>query len=90
MGRPYHGYHRSIAQKAAALFEAIAQNHGFVEGNKRTAIILTSAFIEQSGYELRLKGDENSIMKAVVKAVVVHALTFGELTAWFRARLRRK
>jgi death-on-curing protein len=89
IARPYSGYHRSIARKAAALFDSVAKNHGFIEGNKRTAIILTSVLIELSGYELRLAGDIDAIMKAIVKAVVVHALDFEELVAWFKARLRR-
>jgi death-on-curing protein len=95
IARPYQGhcrsiYHRSIARKAAALFEAIAQNHGFIDGNKRTAIIVTAVLIERSGYELRLTGNRDNIMKAIVKAVVVHAITFEELVAWFKARLRRR
>jgi hypothetical protein len=28
-------------------------------------------------------------MKAMVKAVVVHAIDFEELVAWFKARLRK-
>jgi death on curing protein len=88
IARPY--WYRSISRKAAALFESVAQNHGFVEGNKRTAVILTTAFIDLSGYELRLAHDKDLIMKAVAKAVVVHALEFEELVAWFRARLHRR
>lgn len=38
IGRPCSGYHRSIAEKAAALTEALARNHGFVDGYKRTAV----------------------------------------------------
>jgi death-on-curing protein len=87
IARPY--WYRSVSRKAAALFESVAQNHGFIDGNKRTAILVTALFIERSGYELRLTGDRSDIMKAMVKAVVVHAIDFEELVAWFKARLRK-
>jgi death-on-curing protein len=64
IGRPYSGYHRPLAHKAAALFQAVALNHGFVDGNKRTAVILTSLFIERSGYRLTPARREN-INKAI-------------------------
>ena len=35
--RPYSGYHRSIERKAAAILHAMVSDHGFVDGNKRTA-----------------------------------------------------
>ena len=38
IARPYHGYHRRIHKKAAALVHGIVSNHGFVDGNKRTAL----------------------------------------------------
>jgi death-on-curing protein len=40
LARPYSGYHRLIASKAAALVESFAKNHGFADGNKRTTVIL--------------------------------------------------
>ncbi len=39
LARPYHGYHRHIHEKAAALVHGIVSNHGFVDGNKRTALV---------------------------------------------------
>jgi death-on-curing protein len=52
ISRPYSGYLRPIASKAAALFEAITNNHGFTDGNKRTALLLTDLLIKRSGYRL--------------------------------------
>jgi prophage maintenance system killer protein len=40
MDRPYNGYYRPIEKKAAALVESMGGNHGFIDGNKRTAVIL--------------------------------------------------
>ena len=40
IARPYHGYHRFIHQKAAALLRGVVSSHGFVDGNKRQWISL--------------------------------------------------
>jgi death-on-curing protein len=48
IGRPYSGYHRSISRKAAALAESIIQNHGFVDGNKRTAVIMMHTLLTKA------------------------------------------
>ena len=39
IGRPYSGYYRPIYKKVAALTHSMCLNHGFVDGNKRTALI---------------------------------------------------
>lgn len=50
IGRPYSGYYRAIHRKAAALLESLARNHGFVDGNKRTALLAVDLLIRRSGY----------------------------------------
>jgi death-on-curing protein len=43
----------TIEEKAAALTEALARNHGFVDGNKRTAVYAMDLLLTRSGYKLR-------------------------------------
>ena len=50
--------HRTIFDKAAALFRSIIKNHSLVDGNKRLALTSLLVFLELNGYELRLPGDE--------------------------------
>ena len=45
LARPQSGYYADIIQQAAALLESLSQNHPFVDGNKRTAIAVTAAFL---------------------------------------------
>ncbi len=52
LGRPYSGYFRSIDRKGAALLEAVIPNHGFVDGNKRTAVLLLLLMLDRSDYEI--------------------------------------
>src|SRR5271166_1920929 len=35
--RPQTGYYANLIEEAAALWESLAQNHPFIDGNKRTA-----------------------------------------------------
>jgi death on curing protein len=56
--RPYSGYHPSIASKAAATLHSIVGNHGFVDGNKRTAWLLVEVLIDRSGYFLDIPDNE--------------------------------
>lgn len=41
-----------ILSKAAVLMRSIAQNHGFHNANKRTAMMATIIFLEENGYEV--------------------------------------
>jgi death-on-curing protein len=87
LARPYHGYHRSIWQKAAALMHGVVRNHGFVDANKRTSLYLAELLIERSGY--RLEEDDMAIVETVV-AVANGTMSQDELAQWFRARIVSK
>lgn len=85
IGRPYSGYYRAIHRKAAALLHALVQNHGFVDGNKRSALIVTLLMIERSGYRLNL--DEGERIDDIVVSVAAGRLGFDALSGWFKQRL---
>jgi death-on-curing protein len=85
IGRPYSGYHRAIHLKAAALLHAVIQNHGFVDGNKRSALIVTLLMIERSGYRLAL--DEGERIDDIIVSVADGKMDFADLSDWFRRRL---
>lgn len=86
LARPYSGYHRPISKKAAALLHSVVGNHGFVDGNKRTAWLLVELLIDRSGYTLDLPDDEP--IDDLVVAVAAKEMTFDTLAEWFRVRLR--
>lgn len=92
IGRPYSGYHRNIASKAAALMQSVATNHGFTDGNKRTAIILTDLLLEQSGYTLRPINRKEKLDEALEEfavSIVNHDYSFDEITEWYKSRIRK-
>ena len=93
IARPYSGYHRPIARKAAALVEAIACNHAFVDGNKRTAIMMLGILLWKSGYALQFKMSEkraNKAMEDMVVALVKHEIAFEDVVNWIKARLTKR
>ncbi len=48
--RPQPGYYDSLVQEAAALVEGLANNHFFVDGNKRVAFFVTGTFPRLNGH----------------------------------------
>ncbi|GGB11325.1 type II toxin-antitoxin system death-on-curing family toxin [Allosediminivita pacifica] len=88
LARPYFGYHRTLAEKATALMHSMIGNHGFVDGNKRTAWILVELLIERSGYHLDIDDDEP--VDDLVVAVAAHDISADDLLAWFQRALVRE
>lgn len=84
IGRPYNGYFRPIGRKAAALLDGVARFHGFADGNKRTAVLLTELLLRKSGYELNATDDD---LENVTVAVAVGELSLEDLVAWFKLRI---
>jgi death on curing protein len=85
LARPYSGYHRPLARKAAALLESMVGNHGFIDANKRTSWLLVEILIKRSGYELAIPDDEP--VDDLVVAVAAGQLSFDQLVDWFKPRL---
>jgi len=72
------------ADLAAAYAFGLAKNHGFVDGNKRTAWIAARLFLADNGYRLNFDPlDAIRTMEGVAGGVVKEA----GLAGWFRDRL---
>jgi death-on-curing protein len=76
----------SIFELAAALCFGVAKNHPFNDGNKRTALLSTRAFLYLNGKVLEpAQQDEVSTMLAVADG----SLNEEQLAAWLRLNSRR-
>jgi death-on-curing protein len=73
------------ADLAAAYAYGLARNHGFVDGNKRTAWIAARVFVADQG--LRLIFEKTDAVTAM-EQVAAGNLSEPGLADWFRARLR--
>ena len=76
----------SIPTLAAAYAFAIARNHAFVDGNKRTAAVVCEVFLNRNGYTLVAGNDE-----AFAKFLALAAGDIDEdaLTDWLRRNVER-
>ena len=86
IARPYHGYHRFIHQKAAALLHGIVTNHGFSDGNKRTALYIVVLLVTRSGYEF---AEDAMTVADLITSVAQGETGYDELADWFKQRLAR-
>jgi len=48
--RSQMGYYDSLNAEAAALMESLANNHPFIDGNKRVAFFITDTFLRMNGF----------------------------------------
>ena len=69
-----------IAKLAAAYAYGICKNHGFVDGNKRTALVTAELFLTLNGYELTATDSDCVIM---ILSVANGTTEEEELIEWF-------
>ncbi len=72
------------AELAAAYAYGIARNHPFMDGNKRTAAVVSETFLVLNGYELTC-GDVELV--TIFLALAAGELTPEQLADWFRNHL---
>jgi death on curing protein len=46
------GYYSSLIEEGAALMESLANNHAFLDGNKRISFVMTDVMLRANGYFL--------------------------------------
>lgn len=56
--RPQTGHYADLIEEAAALWESLAQNHPFIDGNKRTAFAVTYTFLAINGTQITANADD--------------------------------
>jgi death-on-curing protein len=69
--------------------ESLVQNHGFIDGNKRTAFIVTRLFLERSGYVLRgiHSPADVELEHLIVGVAGAHSLQ-ESISDWFKRRIK--
>ena len=72
------------ADLAASYAFGLARNHPFVDGNKRTALVVCEAFLGLNGFRLDASNAELAVL---FLALASGELTETELGVWLRDRL---
>jgi death-on-curing protein len=78
--RPQSGYYADLVEEAAALWESLAQNHPFVDGNKRTAFAATYTFLAINGARIVANPDETYTF--IMGLYEEHSFTLDRLALW--------
>ncbi len=66
----------SLAELAAAYAFGLARNHGYVDGNKRVALVAMVAFLDRNGWELTATSTDahRAILGVAAGTVTEHGL----------------
>ena len=83
--RPQTGYYTDLIAEAAALWESLAQNHPFIDGNKRAAFAATYTFLAINGARLMVDADETYTFISSLYAS--GTFEFEQLERWMRTHV---
>lgn len=85
--RPQIGYYSDLAEEAAALMESLANNHAFMDGNKRASFAITDTFLRLNGFHLEV--DPDKAHKFITEALDRGGFRFPAIRDWIRSHLRK-
>jgi len=84
--RPQTGYYNNLVEKAAALMEALANNHPFLDGNKRVSFALTDTFLRVNGFYLEV--DPFSAHKFIIETMGSGEFRFNRIREWISSHVK--
>ena len=85
--RPQTGHYADLIEEAAALWESLAQNHPFIDGNKRAAFATTYTFLAING--ARLTAGAQETWDFVSGLYETNQFSFDKLVPWLRNHVTR-
>ena len=78
--RPQSGYYNDLFEEVAALMESLANNHAFLDGNKRISFVLTDVMLRANGYFLDV--DPLEAHKFINNAIAKKEFRFSQIRDW--------
>lgn len=84
--RPQTGYYKSLSLQAAALLQSLAQNHSFIDGNKRVAFATSAIFLRMNGYRLKVDADNGEFF--IIKRVIKNKADIEEIADWLEKHMK--
>jgi death on curing protein len=83
--RPQTGYYNSVAEEAAALMESLANNHPFLDGNKRVAFAVAHTFLLVNGFDLAV--DSISAFEFMMRSISSGEFRFAQILNWINRHI---
>ncbi len=84
--RPQLGYYDGLIEEAAALMESLANNHPFVDGNKRVAFFVTDAFLRLNGQYIDC--DSLEAFEFFMRLFETNSFRYAALLPWLEAKVQ--
>ena len=84
--RPQLGYYQDLIEEAAALMESLANNHPFVDGNKRVAFFVTDTFLRINAHYIEC--DNEQAYRDFMQLFETNRFQFDGLAAWLRQHIQ--
>jgi death-on-curing protein len=81
--RAQTGYYANLTEEAVALWESLAQNHPFVDGNKRAAFAATYTFLAING--IRITTESHDAYRFISGQYEAGTFSFANLVPWLLA-----
>jgi death-on-curing protein len=83
--RPQTGYYKSAAGEAAALMESLANNHPFLDGDKRVAFAAAHTFLLINGFDLA--ADSLAAYEFMVRSISTGGFRFVQILKWINTHI---
>ena len=79
-------YYADLIEEAAALWESLAMNHGFIDGNKRIAFAVMDIFLDINGLEIVATQEDTE--RFIYQHLEAGTFNKDNLDAWLRTNTR--
>jgi len=86
--RPQIGYYNTTAEEAAALMESLANNHPFLDGNKRIAFAAAHTFLLVNGYDLEVR--PLAAYEFMMHSIARGEFRFAPILEWINNHIRQE
>src|ERR1700752_1707332 len=86
--RPQIGYYNTIREEAPALMESLANNHPFLDGNKRIAFAAAHTFLLVNGYDLEVR--PLAAYDFMMHSIARGEFRFGPMLEWISNHIRQE
>jgi len=84
--RPQLGYYDGLIEEAAALMESLANNHPFVDGNKRVAFFVTDTFLRLNGQYIDC--DSLEAFEFFMRLFETESFRYAALLPWLEVKVQ--
>jgi death on curing protein len=84
--RPQNGYYDDLIHEAAALMESLANNHAFLDGNKRISFAATDTFLRINGHSIDV--EPVSAHRFITEAIAKREFRLRQIREWLTGRMQ--